>query len=288
MLRLPGALILVLVWLSPLRAETPPIATPEVRDSALRAIFPGLEIAATTRHRDDSGRDQWMGQPDAFGRETVYLVNGPAANEEERCASEDMLKKRFSSTREVRFQVFAWPGVPQDALAVVQYSFIDSVPAGACWSIGLLAHLTRQGAGWEVAERRLLPGHRHSRISGARMVDVTGDAVDDLVVEPDAGGAGTWGTWMLVYDLKQRTLRPILNIPSRMEEATDNYFSEFLDLYGSRGKAGKAVCFRLTVWVKDGKIYPAPRVSFHCVPAGTGVDETEMETLDARLRPIQP
>lgn len=38
----------------------------DLRTDALQAIFPGMDVVATTRHRDDSSKDRWMAYPDAL------------------------------------------------------------------------------------------------------------------------------------------------------------------------------------------------------------------------------
>ncbi|HXA50223.1 MAG TPA: hypothetical protein VNV86_07970, partial [Candidatus Acidoferrum sp.] len=174
------------------------VAAADLRQDALQAIFPAMEIVATTRHRPDSLR-----YPDAFANETIYQVNGPAINEIERCVSGGL-----SKSREVQLQVFPWPRTRADLVAVVQYRFIGASPAGACWSIGLVLHICRRGQAFEVLERQLMEPMHHSMFAGVRLLDVNGDGVEELVVEPDAGGAGSIGTSMLVFDLSGRRLRP--------------------------------------------------------------------------------
>src|SRR5258708_25469365 len=132
----------------------------DLRQDVLQAIFPSMEIVATTRHRPDSLR-----YPDAFAHEVIYQVNGPAINEIERCAS-----GRLSRSREVQLQVFPWPRTRADLVAVVQYRFIGVSPAGSCRSIGLVIHLSQRRQAIEVLERHLVEPMHHSMFAGVRLL----------------------------------------------------------------------------------------------------------------------
>jgi hypothetical protein len=64
-------------------------------------------------------------------------------------------------------------------------AFIGASPAGACRSIGLVVHLSRRGQAIEVLERHLMEPMHHSMFAGVRLLDLNGDGVEELVVEPD-------------------------------------------------------------------------------------------------------
>jgi hypothetical protein len=254
------------------------VAAADLRQDVLQAIFPPMEVVATTRHRPDSLR-----YPDAFANETIYQVNGPAINEIERCASGGL-----SKSREVQLQVLPWPRTRADLVAVVQYRFIGASPAGACWSIGLVLHISRRGQAFEVLERQLMEPMHHSMFAGVRLLDLNGDGVEELVVEPDAGGTGTFMTSMLLFDLSGRRLRPILETQSRLEYLTTDRYSQDLDVERSVAQEGRSVCFELTVFAKNEKVYAEPHVSHECYPMGTGVDEKQAALLNQGLRPLEP
>jgi hypothetical protein len=258
-------------------------AAADLRQDILQAIFPAMEVVATTRHRPPASPRY----PDAFANEAIYQVNGPATNEVEHCAS-----AALSKSREVQLQVFPWPRTRTDLVAVVQYRFIGASPAGACWSIGLVLHLSRRGQAFEVLERQLMEPMHHSLFAGIRLLDLNGDGVEELVVEPDAGGAGSIGTSMLVFDLSGRRLRPILETQSRLEYMTTDRYSQELDVARSVAQEGRSVCFELTVFAKNEKVYARPHVSHECYPMGTGVDEKQAALLNALLnpglRPLEP
>ncbi|HXA52008.1 MAG TPA: hypothetical protein VNV86_16945, partial [Candidatus Acidoferrum sp.] len=104
----------------------------------------------------------------------------------------------------------------------------------------------------------------------------------------DAGGAGSIGTSMLVFDLSGRRLRPILETQSRLEYMTSDRYSQELDVERSVAQEGRSVCFELTVFAKNEKVYPKPHVSHECYPMGTGVDEKQAALLNQGLRPLEP
>ena len=118
------------------------------------------------------------------------------------------------------------------------------------------------------------------------MVDVTGDGVEDLVVESDFGGGGALVSSLMVFDLSGRSLRQILGIDSRVEDNSDTD-AQVLDVERSVEKGGRAVCFEVTVWRKEGKELARPRVSYECYPVGTGVDERQARRLNEGLRPVE-
>lgn len=246
----------------------------DLRQDVLESIFPGMQVVATTRLRAEQKHAGALAYPDAFANETVYQVNGPPSSEIERCASTQ------SRSREVQLQVFPWPRVRFDLLAVVQYRFIGANPPGSCWSVGMLVHLSRRPRGYEVIERRLVEPAHHTRFAGVRLVDLTGDGVEELVVEPDSGGPGAIGTTLLVFDLSGRRLRQVLATQSRLEYLDTDRYSQVLDVERSVASGGSAVCFDLTVYAKA-------RVSHECYPVGTGVDEKQARLLDQRLRAFE-
>jgi hypothetical protein len=265
----------------------------DLRQDILQAVFPAMEVVATTRHRSDLKPSSSLHYTDAFANEPIYQVNGLAINEVERCASEDLSKRRFSESwfsksREVQLQIFPWPRTRADLAAVVQYRFIGASPAGSCWSIGLVLHISRRGQSFEVLERQLMEPMHHSLFATVRLVDLNGDGVEELVVEPDAGGVGSYGTSMLIFDLSGRRLRPILETQSRLEYMTSDRYLQELDVERTLAQEGQSVCFELTVFAKDEKIYSKPHVSHECYPMGTGVDEKQAALLNQGLRPLEP
>jgi hypothetical protein len=246
----------------------------------LRAIFPGMDIVATTRHRDDSSTKDGIVYPDAFAGEAIFQVNGPATNDVEQCAA------GASTSRELRVRVFDWPRTRADMLAVVQYRFIGATPTFDCPSIGMVVHLSRRGSALQVMERRLVEPDHHWSFAGVALADVTNDGVEELLVEPKLSGGGGVATALQIFDLSGRRLRQILATDSRVDTQGDRY-SQTIDLERSRADGGRSVCFELTVFVKNDRTLAKPRVSFECYPTGTGVDDKQAQLLDQRLRPLK-
>jgi hypothetical protein len=234
----------------------PSLSAQDLRTEILQALFPNMDVVATTRHRDDSTKDI----PDALAAEPIFQVNGPPA-ETERCAA------GASTSRELRLRVYPFPRTRNDLLAVLQYRFIAAGSSRDCSTIPLLVHLTRRGPQWEVVERRLLETTHHSSIAGIQLTDLTGDGVPELILEPVTAGAGSHMTALQVFDLSGRRLRQILQTQSLLDSPDDRYV-QTLDIPASIEKSGRAVCFELTQFVRDGKTYPRPRVSHECYPTG--------------------
>jgi hypothetical protein len=128
----------------------------------------------------------------------------------------------------------------------------------------VLAHRSRRGQAIEVLERQLMEPMHHSTF------------------------AGSIGTSMLVFDLSGRRLRPILETQSRLEYMTSDRYSQELDVERSVAQAGRSVCFELTVFAKNEKVYAKPHVSHECYPMGAGVDEKQAALLNQALRPLEP
>jgi hypothetical protein len=242
--------VLLLLLIPTLQAQDP-------RTEVLQALFPNLDIVATTRHRDDSTKDF----PDALAAEPIYQLNGPPLDETERCAAAG------TSSRELRLQTYPWPRTRNDLIAVTQYRFIAATPALSCASVPLLAHLTRRGLQWEVVERRLLPTTHHAAIAGIQLTDLTGDQVPELLLELVTAGAGAHMTALQIYDLSGRRLRQILQTQSRLDSPDDRYL-QTLDIPASLEKSGRAICFELTQFVRDSKTYSRPRTTHECYPTG--------------------
>lgn len=130
-----------------------------------------------------------MSFPDALAGEKVYRVVGKATNKAEEGASEDIAKQTFSRERELRTRVFPRPNEGSGGLLVVlQYSFVGANPAMAYLSLGLLVHLIKNGAHWDVHDRFLLETTHHHSLQRVELLDLRGDGIVDLVIESDLEG----------------------------------------------------------------------------------------------------
>ena len=91
-----------------------PIFEESLRREILASVFPEMEVERIWQRTEDSTlriQNRWrLVFPDALAGEQLYRVTGPPTNEQERCAAEDMLTRKARDSREVRFQIFAWPG----------------------------------------------------------------------------------------------------------------------------------------------------------------------------------
>jgi hypothetical protein len=234
--------------------------------SVLSAIFPGAKI----EHAGHS-----------------YVATGPTTSWIERCASEVMLDGKFSDRRLVELQVFEWPGESTGGLAaVVQYEFEGARPAGSCWSIGLLAHLRKQADGWQVKERYLLDNMHHASIPSARMVDLAGTGIPDLVVESDGGGAGVGDTNLHIFDLSSGAFHELLHVYSFLADQDQEGYSQTLDIARTRQSHGAQFCFVKTLKFDHGVMFPKPKISHPCYKPGEGINPKETAERNAMLKPL--
>jgi hypothetical protein len=223
---------------------SPPVSDETLRLAALHAIFPGMSVSPDRGKRiDDSGPDKpnagKLTFPDALAAESVYAVTGAAMNEAESWASENITSGKFSNTRQLRFKLLRWPKENHKGLlAVLQYDFPGASPAMSCPSIGLLVHLVRNAAIWSVNERYLLETVHHHSLQGIRLLDLTGEGADELVIESDSGGDGTAESDLQVFDLSNGRLHEVLNTPSRMQYMTDDWYTQTLDVSRTRENHG--------------------------------------------------
>ena len=262
-------------------AETAPLADENLRMGALHAIFPGMQISPARGERID---DSWPEvSPDALARESVYRVLGKATNEAEKEAANQLITGKSSSTRLVRFQIFRWPD-GTGLLAVLQYKFEDAVPSMACPSIGLLVHLASVAGGWEVRDRNLLETMHHFTLQTIRMLDLMGAGADQLVIESDFGGAETWGTNFMIFNLGGQ-IEQIFETTSQISTMTDDMFTQVLDIPKTIEQGGKLVCFTKATMFEDGKAFKPVRVSNPCYIPDDDINRRESEERSKLLRP---
>jgi hypothetical protein len=226
-----------------------PVSDEALRLVALRAIFTGMQVSIEPGKRiDDSGpkkpKPGEMFVPDAFANENVYRVVGAAKNEAEKWASEDIATQKLSNTRQVRFRLFHWPKEGDAGLlAVLQYDFLGASPAMSCPSIGLLVHLARNAANWDVREQYLLDTTHHFSLQRAELLDLTGEGADELVVESDSGGAGTFLTTLHVFALGGGRFEEELDTLSRLQYMERDNYTQVLDVNRTRQHRGVEFCF---------------------------------------------
>jgi hypothetical protein len=254
-------------------ADTAPITDEDLRMTALRAIFPGMRISLVP------------GKRIALAKESVYRVVGKATNESEECASEDLRTAgKFVDVRLLRFQMFRWPN-SSGLLAVLQYNFEGANPAGPCWSVGFLARMEDIGGQWKVQERYSLNAHHQSMLMSVRLLDLTGDGVDELVVEPNFGGAGTWGSSLQIFDLSHSRFEEILYAVSRISQGIDEMYTQALDVPKTIKQGGAQFCFTKTTMFEGGKPAIPIRITKPCYKRGEGVDGKQSDERNKMLKP---
>lgn len=271
-------------------ADTPPIGDENLRINALRAIFPGMRISLVPGKRIGDPPPKKTGpyeldSPDPQATSNVYRVIGGAMNEAEKCASDQIVTGKVSDTRLVRFQIFRWPR-SAGLLAVLQYAFEDASPAMACPSIGVLVQLANTDGTLKVGEQYLLETMHHFSLQAIRMLDLTGDGVDELVVESDFGGAGTWGTNLIVFDLTQNKFEEIFSTTSRISFETDDMYKQVLDIPRTLQQHGDRFCFTKTTMVEATEAFRPPRVTKPCYRSDEGQVHEGVEERNKMLIPF--
>jgi len=271
-------------------ADTPPIADENLRMSALHAIFPGMQISFVPGKRLGDPPPKKTGpyeldSPDPLATANVYRVIGKAMNEAEKCASDQILTGKASNTRLVRLQIFRWPR-NTGLLAVLQYAFEDASPAMACPSIGLLVQLTNVDGTLKVGEQYLLETMHHFSLQAIRMLDLTGDGVDELVVESDFGGAGTWGTNLIVFDLSQSKFEEVFSTTSRISFEIDDMYRQVLDVPRTLQQRGERYCFTKTTMIEATEAFRPPRITKPCYRSDEGQFHEGIEERNKMLAPF--
>jgi hypothetical protein len=288
--RLSAGCVAAALYAAAIHGETrQPISDEGLRILALRATFTGMEVSIGQGKRIDEAPPEKpkpgeIASHDALADEPVYRVIGKTTNKAETWASEDIIAGRFSNTRQVRFRLFRWPNANADEfLAVLQYDFAGANPAMSCPSIGLLVHLVRNAANWELRDEYLLETVHHHSIQGIEMLDLTGDGVDELVIESDFGGAGVWGSSMQVFDLSHGQFQELLNTNSELEDSDQEGFTQTLDIGATLRSHGQRFCFSKTTLFEKGKRFKSPIVSHPCYKRGyltnTGASDRNAEML---------
>jgi hypothetical protein len=261
---------------TPLLGAAEPIQNESVRLQILAAIFPSMTVSGGAipgrktmplKH----GTFPPIEFPDALAGERLYYVTGEPASESEKCAAENMLESTFSQVRELQFKAFALPPT-HDAVAVLQYTFSGSSPAGSCWSVGRVVRLSLQNTGWRVEQDRVLQGQHHSGLEEISVIDLDNDGFAELIVDMDEGGAGNHGSSLILYSLQEGQLEEWLRVISR-SVGIYGAFAQRLDLAATRAARAQRFCFRKIEYAEaDLKVLPKPRVSASCYPKYEGVE----------------
>lgn len=263
------------------------------RLSALRAIFPQMQVSIATAEKIDDPQPKdlvpaWRMLPDALAGYDVYRVTGLAMNEAERAASEDLGTGQFSNNRRVRLQLFPWPNeADHGLLAVLQYDFSGASPAMSCPSIGLLVHLVENSGQWRTRQFYLLETMHHSSIQRIGLMDLTGDGAPELVIESNSGGAGTVSSGLQVFELSHGNFDELLNTWSMLEYMTDEMYTQVLDTDRTLKADGQQFCTVKTTLFENGKVFKTPQVTRPCYKRGYGVKPGKVQARNRRLIPLR-
>lgn len=236
-----------------------------------------MEVERIVLRTEDSTlriQNRWrMVFPDALAGEQLYRVTGPPANELERCAAEDMLTRKARDSREVRLQIFHWPGDGnQQILAIVQYRFEGAKPSTACTSIAALFRMAPASKDWEIAERYPLETAKHHHLERIEVTRVTGASDDELVIESDSGDESRFGSDLRVFHLASGHFLELLNVPSRVYIAVKaEAWTQDLDIAKTLMQRGERFCFVKTLYAAEQRWLSTPLVSRPCYESGEGV-----------------
>jgi hypothetical protein len=126
----------------------------------------------------------------------------------------------------------------------------------------------------------------HSSLQAIRMLDLTGDGVDELVVESDFGGAGTAGTNLIVFDLTQNKFEEIFSTTSRISFETDDMYKQMLDVPRTLQQRGERFCFTKTTMVEATEVFRPPRITKPCYRSDEGQLHEGVEERNKMLTPL--
>lgn len=244
------------------------ITDESVRLRVLEAIFPKMHVTLlptkSINHEFKMPHNPGLRGGDPLKNEKVYRVTGAPNSWIDRCASENMLTNKSSKTREVRAIVFAWPGMPGRELVVAQYRYVGSSPALACPSIGRLYAVE----GKTVTHEFTLDAQHHTAIHEIQLADISGDGVEELIVESNFGGAATFAVILTVSDLSSGKFTKRFQTASLvLDNIEGSEFTQQLDIARTRETGGTKFCFTKTTYIERAVKFAKPRITYPCYPA---------------------
>jgi len=126
----------------------------------------------------------------------------------------------------------------------------------------------------------------HVDAPAARLLDLTGDGFDELLVESDWGGAGTRVNELHVFDLRRGHFDEVLAGYSSIDSSDEEGFSQKLDVPRTRQSHGQQFCFEKSLRFENGVTFSKPKLSRPCYKRGDGVDIKESAVRNELLKPI--
>jgi hypothetical protein len=139
---------------------------------------------------------------------------------------------------------------------------------------------------WKVAEQYLLETEHHFSLQAIRLLDLTGDGVDELVVESDFGGAETWGTNLIVFGLNEAKFDEVFSTTSRITFSTDDMYKQVLDVPRTLQQRGDRYCFTKTTMVEATETFRPPRITKPCYRSDEGQVHEGVEERNKMLAPL--
>jgi len=268
-------------------SATRPIIDESLRHDILQATFPKATISlAAGRSIDRSwnpeGHLKEFLFPDALAMEKVYRVVGTASDPVERCAASDVTKgDSLSETREVRFQVYAWPGTAdrRAVLAVLQYEFSDANPPASCLSIARISRVEWRDGEWHEAGTFVLGTIHHNSLQRIELIDLAGDHNQELLIESDLNGAGFSASNLVVFSLSGGQFVQWLNVPSRVFGSTEGpgeKFVQMLDIPKTMSERARRFCFHKITFARGDEWLSQPLKTEPCYPRFTGDSAREV------------
>ncbi len=104
------------------------------------------------------------------------------------------------------------------------------------------------------------------------MRDLTGDGLNELVVESDYGWAGSAAISLQVFNLSHGHFDECLRTNSRLEYEIQESYTQTLDIGRTLQGRGRRFCCSKTIRVRKGRWLSPPRVVHPCYERGYGVD----------------
>jgi hypothetical protein len=157
----------------------------------------------------------------------------------------------------------------------------------SCPSIGLPVHLVGNAGNWTPRHEYLLDTTHHFSLRRIEVLDLTGDGVDQHVIESEFGGAGTSGSSLQVFDLSRGRFDQSLHTESVLQYEKHDWYTQTLDIGRTLQSHGRQFCCSKTIRVEKGKWFNPPRVAHPCYKRGDGVDSGEARFSSTMLSPLR-
>lgn len=241
----------------------------KVRLEALGAAFPGAKIAPAPpvklapKPKDTRGVDvaELVGFRDALAEDAEYLVKHPA-DDDERCAAQDLSSQAVSEVRRLRFRLYELGTAAYVLLA--QYRF-EGIAAYPCFSVARLFVLSGPESGWRIAQIDTLPTYHHSAIQDLAILRPRPSGPKYFLVESDTSGAATQSTSLQILEWKAGHLAPVLTTVGRIADGLNvNVFLRAYDQAMTAAKGDDFLCFTKTTFAASGEWFQPPLATTEC------------------------